>query len=172
MCTLWDVDSSFGVPDDEFSTSHQQHYFYFHKLFERPDFTQIYIDVFDSIKTTLLPTIDEKLAAFEQQYAEVFEQSRALHRATYPEQMQNSLAEQVEDVRRKLATRLVYLEDNIDQLREASGIEQTETAAPATPRYVYDLSGRRYDIRELPHLPRGVYVIDKGQGRTQKIVRS
>lgn len=172
MCAPWDLDTSLRGPDNEFCASHSAEYFYYHLLFQRQDFTKTYIALYDSLKATLPGIIDEGLTAFEQQYAETFEASRALHRTLYPEQMPTSLAEQVAEVRQKLATRLLYLDQNIEQLRIASGFEQAETVEPQAPRYVYDLSGRRYDIRELPRLPRGVYVIDKGQGKTQKIVRS
>ena len=175
MATPWDFDSSFSIPDSEWSVPHYAICFYYNMLFTRPDFVQAYVDVWNEVRDSIYTKVADRLHAFEQRNTTAFETMRLTCNTQQSTDLQvkNSLHNQVEEALQHLTTRVTAVDSLMAYYTWwLTSVNDVPTTSTTASRGIYNAAGQKVAASApLRHqLPAGVYIEIMADGRTRKFV--
>ena len=153
MGPVWDFDSSFR--SDGISTIHTSDIFYFPYLFNRLEFTEVYLNLWNSIKSTLLENIKSEFEILWSKYGDVFDESMSIHQNKYPTEGKNSYRSQIDEIIDKMTDRINLLDNYIN----TTAIQQPTIRNSNEKHAIYHLNGQR--INGSKQLQKGIYIYNR-----------
>ena len=151
MGPVWDFDSSFR--SDGISTLHTSDIFYFPYLFSQSEFTQVYINLWNSIKPTLLDDIKNEFETLWVKYGDVFDESMSIHQNKYPSEGENSFRFQIDEIVDKVKDRINIVDNYIN----TTSIHHTLLYnTKEKDNILYHLNGQR--MNSINNLRKGIYI--------------
>ena len=153
MGPVWDFDSSFR--SNGISTIHTSNIFYFPYLFKRSEFTEVYLNLWNSIKPTLLENIKSEFEVLWSKYGDVFDESMSIHQNKYPSEGENSYRSQIDEIIDKMTDRTNLLDNYIN----TTAIQQPTMLNPKEKHAIYLLNGQR--INGSKKLQKGIYIYNR-----------
>ena len=153
MGPVWDFDSSFR--SDGISTLHTSDIFYFPYLFNRSEFAQIYINLWNSIKPTLLQNIKNEFEVLWSKYGDVFDESMSIHQSKYPNEGMISFRLQIDEIIDKMSDRI----DIVDNYINTTAIKAQIISNTKQKHAIYHLNGQRIDVSK--QLQKGIYIYNR-----------
>lgn len=167
MGPAWDFDSSFKSKG--WSYIHQSSsWFYYSKLFERNDFQQIYIHLWQTIRPTILSAIQEYFDEVWKKYGDSFDENMKIHQTKYPTEGQQGFHSQIEEVIEKLTERIYLLDELMKQYKQTDDINialQENYMISIT-----DIIGHHYHTTDIHQLPQGIYILQYNDQKSKKII--
>ena len=172
MATLWDFDSSFLRNGAGWSLQHIHPVFYYPELFKNAEFVDKYKELYNKYKDTIYGYVENSLNELISTDGEAFEQSRLLHRQTYPNESRNTLNEQIEDILTHLRVRLDELAPMMAELQSPeTSVGCIATGYAGTVKRT-DLYGRNVTATAWHNLPTGIYIEQHTDGTTTKRIKN
>ena len=153
MGPVWDFDSSFR--SDGISTIHTSDIFYFPYLFNRLEFTEVYLNLWNSIKSTLLENIKSEFEILWSKYGDVFDESMSIHQNKYPTEGKNRYRSQIDEIIDKMTDRINLLDNYIN----ATAIQQPTMRNSNEKHAIYHINGQR--IIDSKQLQKGIYIYNR-----------
>lgn len=171
MGPLWDFDSAFKDPEasGEWCALHET--FYWEQLFCLPNFIEAYTAAWNEVKPDLLDNVVKGFDGLKSEYGNSLEESFTLHKSIYPNECQNSLQAQIDELTENIRNRTAALDILIKQLHESSGINIAVNAEKPVPVHVFDICGTKYEAVDFNVLPKGIYIVKYDNGTTKKILK-
>lgn len=163
MGPTWDYDSTFR--SDGWSSIHSSIWFYYAQLFQNEDFVKTYINLWYTIRPTLMNDITTSFEEVWQKYDSVFDESMKIHQTKYPDEGQQILREQIDEVIGKFNERIAILDELMHQYDAFTSIQNTIQESRIT--IITDLMGRKYQHQQ--GVPHGLYIYKYNNGKTKKI---
>ena len=166
MGPTWDYDSSFK--SQGWSTIHDSYdSFYFPKLFEIDYFKNVYLQVWQTIRPTILSDIQSGFSQIWDKYGAVFDKSMKLHQTVYPNEGHQLFQSQIEEVIEKLTQRIYILDELMKQYEGTNHIDNIPSDVSTTS--IFDIQGRHYHTVDVNTLPKGVYILQNHQQKSKII---
>lgn len=154
MGPAWDFDSSFRSSLD-YSLLRDYTDFYYPRLLTLPAFVTAYNTIWQNMADEIQWKLNEELDSFWTKYGSTFDYNMQLHQQLYPYEGRNTLKEQVDEIKEKMAQRI----STVDRL-----VNDNITVYPAlhankeNSNHITDLQGRCYHIEQTSLLPSGIYI--------------
>ena len=167
MGPVWDYDSMFR--SNELSALHySQQWFYYPLLFERDDFKQVYLNLWEQVKPTLISEFQEGISKANNLYSESFDKSMKIHQTKYPNEGHQSFASQMDEIMEKMEKRVEIVDSIITKTIILSSINKISEKASLTG--ITDYKGNSFNISNSKQLPQGVYLFKYSDGHIRKVV--
>lgn len=132
---IWDYDSSFRT---KIGWSYQHHYGYYQKLFQRTDFVNAYLRLWNNIKPSLYHNYISRMEKLRQRFEYIFDESVKQHQKVYPNEGRK-FSSQYDEINSLVAQRINILTQQIDNLTNSIyDIPQSQQ-----PTSIYNLNGQR-----------------------------
>lgn len=163
MGPTWDYDSSFR--SDSWSSIHPSNWFYYDQLFQNEDFVKTYLNLWYTIRPTLMNSITTSFEEVWQKYGGIFDESMKVHQTKYPYEGQNILREQIDEVIALFNERITILDELMHQYDHFSNIQNTYQKQQIVT--ITDLIGRRYQHQQ--NISQGLYIFKYNDGSIKKI---
>lgn len=152
MGPVWDYDSSFR--SDDLSTLHTSDLFYYHYLFNYPQFTQIYLNLWNNIKVKLSNNIKDEFEKYWSKYSNTFDESMSIHQKKYTSEGINNFRSQIDEITSKMTNRINLLDNYIQ-----TNIHHTTLYDTKEKYDIYNLNGQK--MNSSIQLYKGIYIKDK-----------
>lgn len=149
MGPVWDYDSSFR--SNYLSTLHTSDLFYYHYLFNYPEFTQIYLNLWNNIKTTLLNNMKDEFEKYWSKYSNTFDESMNIHQKKYHSEGKNNFKSQIDEIINKMTNRINLLDNYIE-----TNILHTTLYNTEENNCIYNLNGQKMNNSNQLH--KGIYI--------------
>lgn len=163
MGPTWDYDSTFR--SDSWSSIHSLDWFYYPQLFLNEAFVNTYVNIWHTIRPTLMNSITTSFEEVWQKYVGIFDESMKIHQTKYPYEGQQTLKEQIDEIIGKFNERIAILDELMHQYDGSTSIEKTHQEKQVIT--ITDLMGHQYkNKKDMPH---GLYIYHYNNGRTKKI---
>lgn len=173
MNALWDMDGSLNTNNDDFAWIHKSDVFWYNKLFEYPEFCQIYKEKWDSVRSTffsdIMKVLNERLKLMPG-----LDASRKFAGSM------RSTEECVNAVEDFFKHRIPVLDALIENMPEDSGVKDVEVSVevPATipsdggMEWINTNNAKVYGLDGIRHstFVKGVNIIHLSDGKTIKRV--
>lgn len=185
MGPLWDFGSAFETPE-KWASIHDINDFYFSRLFKIPAFAEVYVRVWEEVRTDLQAEVHQMLSNFSEHNGTALKRSRSYQNTALPEYPMAQLSAQLVETNQWMEQRIAWMDAAIEEMLVQNGVEHADAADnPIVCARLYNLSGQlvgNYTAdaarsllngTNLPnnHLPQGVYVLEvlRKQGSPQRI---
>lgn len=163
---LWDFGSMLWCDSADWSVPHTYPYTFLYALFKREAFVKEYIHLFESVKPTLMNSLQTYFDDFLANNGQAIEESIVLDNPDYAH-----VDKQVADMMASLSARMLTIERLLKRDYPTLGIETIKAKNHNSLEKRVSLLGRDFTNWQSQELPKGFYIERMSDGTVRKIKR-